>query len=52
MFMHVAEVEVTQNRQSFLEGGAVLDIPLSYLEGFNICFTIQILYDLILLTPM
>ncbi|KAK1370128.1 ATP-dependent protease La (LON) domain protein [Heracleum sosnowskyi] len=30
---HLGEVEVTQNRQSFLEGGAVLDIPLSYLEG-------------------
>lgn len=31
----MAEVEVTQNRQSFLEGGAILDIPLSYLEGYK-----------------
>ncbi|KAL8109966.1 uncharacterized protein LOC141672116 [Apium graveolens] len=30
---HLGEVEVTQNRQSFLAGGTILDIPLSYLEG-------------------
>lgn len=28
-----AEVEDTQNRLAFLDGGAVLNLPLFYLEG-------------------
>lgn len=35
--LFVTEVEDTHHRMAFLDGGAVLNIPIFYLEGTALC---------------